>query len=76
MSDIDWGQLGKSLIGQSDEQVLSRETSRYEGPGTKVKREGVEKFWDAVAASSPPTWKLQSPKAQWGQPPPREPGWQ
>ena len=48
MQGIDWGQLGKSLIGQSDEQVLSRETDKYEGPGTKVKREGIEKIMDTI----------------------------
>ena len=45
---IDWGQLGKSLIGQSDRQVLDRETDRYRGPGTSVKRTGVEKIMDTI----------------------------
>jgi len=45
---IDWGQLGKSLIGQSDRQVLDRETDRYQGPGTSVKRTGIEKIMDTI----------------------------
>ena len=45
---IDWGQLGKSLIGQSDEQVLDREKDIYRNPGDKVKRTGIEKIMDAV----------------------------
>ena len=45
---IDWGQLGKSLIGQSDRQVLDRETDRYRGPGTSVKRTGIEKIMDTI----------------------------
>ena len=48
MEGIDWGQLGKSLIGQSDRQVLDRESDKYRGPGTEVKREGIEKIMDAV----------------------------
>ncbi len=45
---IDWGQLGKSLIGQSDRQVLDRETDRYRGPGTSVERAGIEKLMDGI----------------------------
>ena len=45
---IDWGQLGKSLIGQSDEQVLDREKDIYRNPGDKVKRTGIEKIMDSI----------------------------
>jgi len=45
---IDWGQLGKSLIGQSDEQVLDREKDIYRNPGDKVKRTGIEKIMDGI----------------------------
>ena len=48
MGDIDWGQLGKSLIGQSDEQVLDREKDIYRNPGDTVKRKGIEKIMDAI----------------------------
>ncbi len=45
---IDWGQLGKGLIGQSDRQVLSRESDKYTGPGTSVKRTGIEQVMDGI----------------------------
>lgn len=45
---IDWGQLGKSLIGQSDEQVLDREKDIYRNPGDKVKRRGIERIMDGI----------------------------
>jgi hypothetical protein len=45
---IDWGQLGKGLIGQSDRQVLDRETDRFTGPKTSVRRTGVEKIMDTI----------------------------
>ena len=47
-AEVDWGQLTKGLIGQSDRQVLDRETDRYQGPGTSVKRTGVEKIMDTI----------------------------
>ena len=46
MSDFDFGQLLKGVIGQSDEQVLERDTDKYTGPGTSVKRTGGEVLSD------------------------------
>ena len=48
MEGIDYGQLLKSIIGQSDRQVLDRESDRYRGPGTKVERKGIEKLTDLI----------------------------
>ena len=48
MSEFDLGQLLKGIIGQSDEQVLDRETDIYRGPGTSVKRTGGEVLSDWI----------------------------
>lgn len=45
---LDWGQLAKGLIGQSDKQVLARETDTYRGPGTSVERTGIEQIMDGI----------------------------
>ena len=48
MSEFNLGQLLKGIIGQSDEQVLERDTDKYTGPGTSVKRTGGEVLSDLI----------------------------
>jgi hypothetical protein len=44
----DPGQFFKGLIGQSDAQVAARDTDKYTGPGSKVKRTGGEVLSDFI----------------------------
>ena len=44
----DPGQFLKGLIGQSDAQVAGRDTDKYTGPGSKVKRTGGEVLSDFI----------------------------